>query len=218
MSFGLSSQGSWSSSDSNSDSSRSDTSSRRNGVRDEDEDLLNAVQEIQSPPRPSRIDYESYTALVRNIDKGDNLIAKKILAIRASAPEAQQDNTSGQSEAEGSTTRWPLQPGELGDTNEVEALEDSVLAFASSYIRQNRLHLPRQEGLRRSTDLDTTDLDELDERIPAFLPNIIDQVDSLLDNLATMRPEGSSRNRQQMRPMGWENVISAGLLGDIDTT
>ena len=201
MSFGLSSEGSWS-------SSGSEPSSRRSDNDDEDDELLNAVQEIQSPPRPSRIDYESYTALVRNIDKGDNLIAKKILATRACEPEPGSESST--------TTRWPLQPGQLGEFNEVESLEDSILAFASSYIRQNRLIRPRQEAFSTTVDLDSTDLDELDERIPAFLPNMMDQIDSLLDGLAVMRPEGSSRKRKQMRPMGWESVISAGMLSEID--
>ena len=209
MSSGLSSWGSWSSSES--ESSTHD---------DEDDDLLNAVQQIQSPPRPSRTDYESYTALVRNIDKGDNLIAKKILAIRASEPEGHagdHDRAETDPQSEEYTTRWPIQAGQLGDGNEVEALEDSILAFASAYIRQNELTLPRQEVFRKQTHLDTEDLDELDERIPAFLPNVMDQIESILDSLAMMRPEGSSRKRQQMRPMGWESVISAGVLSGIDS-
>lgn len=200
MSFGLSSEGSWS-------SSGSDTSTRRSD-HDGDDELLNAVQEIQSPPRPSKIDYESYTALVRIIDKGDNLIAKKILATRASELEPNSESST--------TTRWPLQAGQLGEFNEVEYLGDSILAFASSYIRQNRLILPRQESFSSRTDLESMDLDELDERIPAFLPNMMDQIDTLLDGLSAMRPEGSSRKRKQMRPMGWESVVSAGLLSEID--
>ena len=236
MSFGLNSQASWSSS-SDSELSGSGFSSRRLGNEndndnDEDDELLNAVQELQSPPpRPSRIDYESYTALVRNIDKGDNLISKKILAIRASEPDPPrnnlgQDDPTENLSSEGSTTRWPLQPGQLGQLNEVVALEDSILAYASCYVRQHNLILPRQEGLARRPDLDleldvnldleTAELDDLDERIPAFLPNMMDLVDSLLDSLATMRPEGTRRKRQMMRPMGWESVVHAGVLSGFD--
>lgn len=156
-------------------------------------------------PRPTQQDYQSYTALVRNIDKGDTLIAKRILATND-----QLRNFTVDEEVLAQTIQssaWPLQISDLPSTDP-NALEDSVLAFASSYIRQNNLVLPRHHQHNVSTGLE-----DLDEIIPDFLPSMMETVDQLLDNLAVMRPAAVKKKRTTMKPMNWTSVLSAGVIG-----
>lgn len=179
--------------------------------------------------RPSQKDYESYATLVRHIDKGDTLTAKRILAARSFEKEAsgpitvtqqvEEEGASltkkrGKAAAGGPSTSWPLRPSELGHHpgGAKSVLEDAILAFASAYIRQEQLVHPRHNNAEL-----TTEVVELDELFPAFLPNVIDKVNSLLDNLAAMRPAAQPKQRRQMKPMDWRSVLSAGMLGGLDS-
>jgi hypothetical protein len=182
--------------------------------------------------RPSHKDYESYTTLVRHIDKGEKLIAKRILAARPSEQEGtiggdvaedqdEEPREKSNSRANGRTnvsnlsTAWPLRPADIGHqaAEATIVLQDAILAFASAYIRQHQLVHPRQQ---LDVEGESTTMADIDGLIPAFLPNVMNKVDSLLNSLASMHPAAQPKRRAQMRPMGWGSVISAGVLCDID--
>jgi hypothetical protein len=175
-------------------------------LRDEDD------QPQVEPPGPTRQDYQTYTALVRNIDKGDCLVAKRIIA---SNDQIRQLRSSADADQEVSehkqvlSSRWPLQLADL-PPSDPDSLEDSILAFASAYIRQNNLVLPRNLDVDSATG---SGLEDLDEIIPDFLPGMMESVDQILDNLAVMRPAATRKKRSTLKPMDWRSVISAGIIG-----
>lgn len=184
-------------------SSPSDSSGSSN-YQPEDGETANASLEPETP-RPTQQDYQSYTALVRHIDHGDTLIAKRIIGTNDQLRNFIVDEDVLSEYVQSST--WPLQLSDL-PPSDPNSLEDSILAFASSYIRQNNLVLPRQHHHGSSTGLE-----DLDEIIPDFLPGIMENVDQLLDNLAVMRPAAVRRKRTSLKPMNWNSVLSAGMIG-----
>jgi hypothetical protein len=179
-------------------------SSRDSSIQPEDGTARNGSVEPETP-RPTQQDYQSYTALVRHIDKGDTLLAKRIIATNDQLrnftvdPEVLPQYIS--------TSTWPLQSSDL-PPSDPSSLEDSILAFASAYIRDNKLVLPRQQQHGSSAGLE-----DLDEIIPDFLPGMMETVDQLLDNLAVMRPAAVRTKRTTLKPMNWNSVLSAGMIG-----
>lgn len=182
--------------------------------------------------RPSQRDYESYTTLVRHIDQGDTLVAKRILAVRPSErqPSPSLAHLNGEvleedqpaaikirhgkgGRSKGLSSAWPLHPPDLDQQpgDEANSITDAIMAFASAYIRQNQLVHPHQRSGPESTELV-----ELDEVLPSFLPSMMDKVDSLLSSLSMMRPADSAKGRERMKPMGWESIVSAGMLSSLD--
>jgi hypothetical protein len=147
--------------------------------------------------------------LVHNIDKGDTLVAKRIIATHISLKDGLE--VESQSFGSASSSTWPLQPEDLTKHHDVDGLEESILAFASAYIREHDLILPRHQQFK-DDDLDTR-VDDLDEILPNLLPDMMSKVDKLLNNLAMMRPAAFKKKRQSMKPMSWSSVLSAGLLG-----
>lgn len=189
---------------SSSSSSESGDSSLSGCEADNREDAAEALLSL----RPTREEYLSYTAIVHDIDKGDTLLAKRIIATHN-----QQTNASDTADAEASiSSRWPLRPTDLSKLHDPDGLEESILAFASAYIREHRLVLPR---LAHSMDDDQLDRNviELDEILPSLLPDMMSKVDKLLNNLAVMRPPAVRTKRRDLKPMGWGAVLSAGMLG-----
>jgi hypothetical protein len=163
------------------------------------------------PPRPTRQDYQTYTALVRNIDKGDCLVAKRIIASNDQIRQLHSSTDDTQEVLESKqvlSSTWPLQLADL-PPSDPDSLEDSILAFASAYIRQNNLVLPRD----LDNNMTASGLEDLDEIVPDFLPGMMETVDQILDNLAVMRPAATRKKRSTLKPMDWRSVISAGIIG-----
>jgi len=179
-------------------------SSRGSSSHPEGDDAPNQSPDPE-PLRPTQQDYQTYTALVRNIDQADSLITKRIIASNDQARNTTADEDVIARYVQSSL--WPLQASDLRPS-EPNALEDSILAFASSYIRQNNLVLPRQSHHEGSTGLE-----DLDETVPGFLPDIMESVDQILDNLAVMRPAAVRKRRTKLKSMGWKSVLSAGMIG-----
>jgi hypothetical protein len=146
--------------------------------------------------------------LVHNIDKGDTLVAKRIIATHISHKDGLE--VESQSFGSASSSTWPLRPVDLSRHHSADSLEESILAFASAYIREHDLILPRHQQFK-DEDLDTR-VDDLDEILPNLLPDMMSKVDKLLNNLAIMRPAAVKKKRQSMKPMSWNTVLSAGLL------
>jgi hypothetical protein len=184
-------------------SSPSDTS-RDWSIQPEDDIAENGSLEPETP-RPTPQDYQSYTALVRHIDKGNTLLAKRIIATINQLRNFIVDPEILPQYINSST--WPLQSFDLPPSDPT-SLEDSILAFASAYIRDNNLVLPRQRPHGSSAGLE-----DLDEIIPDFLPGMMETVDQLLDNLAVMRPAAVRTKRTTLKPMRWNSVLSAGMIG-----
>ena len=179
-------------------------SSRDSSIQPEDGPASNGSLEPETP-RPTQQDYQSYTALVRHIDKGNTLVAKRILATNDQLRNFIVDPEVFPQYINSST--WPLQSSDL-PPSDPSALEDSILAFASAYIRDNNLVLPRQHQHGSSAGLE-----DLGEVIPGFLPGMMETVDQLLDNLAVMRPAAVRTKRTTLKPMNWNSVLSAGMIG-----
>jgi hypothetical protein len=179
-------------------------SSRGSSSQPDDGDAGETSLEPETP-RPTQQDYLSYTALVRHIDRDDTLIAKRIIAT-----DNQLRNWTVAEEVVDQyvqSSAWPLQSSDLPQTDP-DVLEDSILAFASAYIRKNNLVLPRQ-----AQSQEFASLEDLDEIIPDFLPGMMETVDQLLDNLAVMRPAAVRKKRTTLKPMNWTSVLSAGMIG-----
>jgi hypothetical protein len=85
-------------------------------------------------------------------------------------------------------------------------------AFASAYIRDNNLVLPRLAHAK-GDDQSLRGMVDLDETLPSLLPDIMSKVDRLLNNLAVMRPPAVKKKRRDMKRMGWSAVLSAEMLG-----
>ena len=179
-------------------------SSRDSSIEPEDGAARNGSLEPETP-RPTQQDYQSYTALVRHIDKGNTLIAKRIIATNDQSRNFTVDPEVLPQYINSST--WPLQSNDL-PPSDPSSLEDSILAFASAYIRDNNLVLPRHQQHGSSAGLE-----DLDEIIPEFLPGMMETVDQLLDNLAVMRPAAVRTKRTTLKPMNRNSVLSAGMMG-----
>jgi hypothetical protein len=180
-----------------------DSSSSGHGTRDQDD------QSVTEPaPRSTREEYQSYAALVHSIDIGDTLIAKRIIATHT-----QHVNVPGKATNRATTSsQWPLHTSDLAKLHDPDALEESILAFASAYIRDNNLVLPRLAHAK-GDDQSLRGMVDLDETLPSLLPDIMSKVDRLLNNLAVMRPPAVKKKRRDMKPMGWSAVLSAEMLG-----
>lgn len=189
-----------------------------------DAEVDDSTSGVPTPPRPTRTEYADYAAIVRAIDKGEHLIAKRILDAReedrtedAASPVETIKKGKKKTAPKRSSTAWPLQPAELGDQGDTGQgdhwLEDSIMAFASAYIRQHRLVPPLHDATEAQGP--TNGLEGLDEVVPQFLPDIMDTVESLLDTLATMRHAATRTKRDLFKPMGWEQVMTAGVLSEV---
>jgi hypothetical protein len=190
----------------------SDTS-RASNSGSKEENGNDDIPESQAP-RPTQQDYQTYTALVQNIDKADCLIAKRIIANHDDSSKTVENGNEVNEKRNGQdlSSLWPLQQTESHLVNP-DSLEESILAFASAYIRQNNLVLPRRQESQLSATPDLG-LEDLDEIIPDFLPGMMETVDRLLDNLAVMRPAASRKKRAELRSMDWNSVLYAGMIGD----
>lgn len=191
--------------------SSSSNSSVRSSILSDEDPNDPEFQPAVEPPRPTRQDYQTYTALVRNIDKGDSLVAKRIIASHDQLRRLHNSTDDTQDLPEYRqvlSSTWPLQLADL-PPSDPNSLEDSILAFASAYIREHNLVLPRQSN----DNATTSGLEDLDEIIPDFLPGMVETVDQLLDNLAVMRPAATRKKRSTLKAMDWRGVISAGMIG-----
>lgn len=107
-----------------------------------------------------------------------------------------QKDTSGDVSA-----RWPLMVEET--PHPPSTIQESVLAFASAYVRQHRLSVRQDSILRHPSDTDE----------PTFhanlVPSTIEVIDRVLVSLAGTRPVGKKRARKDMGCMDWQSVLAA---------
>jgi hypothetical protein len=99
------------------------------------------------------------------------------------------------------SSRWPLMVEEI--PHPPSTIQESVLAFASAYVRQHRLSVPQDSILRHPSDTDE----------PTFhanlVPSTMEAIDRVLVSLAGMRPVGKKRARKDMGCMDWQSVLAA---------
>lgn len=99
------------------------------------------------------------------------------------------------------STRWPLMVEEIPDLP--STIQESILAFASAYVRQHRLSVPQDSILRNPSDTDE----------PTFhanlIPSAIEVIDRVLVGLAGTRPVGKKQTRKVMGCMDWQSVLAS---------
>jgi hypothetical protein len=94
---------------------------------------------------------------------------------------------------DGASTRWPLPASELPQPP--WALEDSIVAFASTCVRRNRT------DFRHPFD---------DEYVfPNVVTSTVEMLNTTLVGLAEMRPTATRKVRRSMRCMSWDAVLTA---------
>ncbi|WVO14177.1 hypothetical protein L204_101808 [Cryptococcus depauperatus] len=99
-------------------------------------------------------------------------------------------------------TRWPVTCAEI---DKPSSLEETVISFAQSYIRQQGLDI---------LNLEENENDLADPVLPCNLvPSTVEMINELLAKLAMVRLPGTSKKRKQMPPLDWEGVMGvAGMI------
>jgi hypothetical protein len=196
-------------------------------------DGLDDTTSSPPPPRPTRSEYADYAALLRQQRAHDpSRLARRLVTRYRRATEVGDVVDSTASEAvtpglstlaadgasqplrsrkrrhstEGETsrdvsTRWPLMVDEIPDPP--STIQESILAFASAYVRQHRLTVPQDSILRHPSNTDE----------PTFhanlIPSTIEVIDRVLVSLAGARPVGKKQTRKDMGCMDWQSVLAA---------
>ncbi|KAK8846812.1 hypothetical protein IAR55_005900 [Kwoniella newhampshirensis] len=96
-------------------------------------------------------------------------------------------------------TRWPLPPSDL--PTYIPTLEETIVTFASTYIRENRLFLP-------SLVSESEDDDPYPLLPPSLVPSTIRMINQILVNLAGVRPAETKKRRKTMSTMDGSAVLN----------
>ncbi|OCF76763.1 hypothetical protein I204_02464 [Kwoniella mangroviensis CBS 8886] len=126
--------------------------------------------------------------------------------------------------------KWPLSTAELdkqtqqngGIGIDSDPLEDTIKSFAVSYIRLNGLKSPYTDNNHGNGEgeeslshqiLDPDLEQELESSLPDdFIKSTKEYLNSILTNLAIMRPADIGKKRRQMGAIDWMGVLSAASL------
>ncbi|EIW65477.1 hypothetical protein TREMEDRAFT_66542 [Tremella mesenterica DSM 1558] len=193
--------------------------------------------------------YATYRSLVRDLGiKIQGGLAERLLppALHQGEEADLQGHTNGPEEAaKDFSTLWPDLPE---DDPPGVSLEDTIVDFASAYIRRKGLLLPNRptstdrEDENENAPYDTVGqehgrkgrpkkqcessrlydeaLQDVDEPPlpPEMVRRVVERLDKTLVGLAVIRPAQVGSMRRRLKTLGWEDVLRGSLLVEQDPT
>jgi len=188
-----------------------DASSSRRSVTSTPSSQQDSQQII--PPRPTRTEYASYYAMIRDLDAREHgNLARRLAGSQGheldsstvySTPSGERSTPRETLKHEKPSTRWPLGPEELPELP--TSLDDAIRSFAFRHIRSRGL-------TPNVADSVSTLLDEDLLLPPSLVLSTREFINRILVGLAGMRPVDVAKKRKCMDRIGWEGVVGAASM------